>query len=58
MRSASLNSGVFSTLPRIATMISIEDPRAALDDVDVAVGQRIEGAGINRDARRMRVAHA
>ena len=50
-----LNSGVFSTLTSTATMIRSKIARAALDDVDVAVGQRIERPGIDRDARRMRV---
>jgi hypothetical protein len=36
----------------------IENALPALDDVDVAVGQRIERAGINRDTRGMRVAHS
>ena len=52
-RSLSLNSGVFSTLPRIATMIEskIREPRSMMSTWPLVSGSN--DPGIDRDARRM-----
>ena len=49
-RSSTVNSGVLSALISTATMTRSKMRAAALDDVDVPVGERIERAGKHRDA--------
>ena len=45
-----VNSGDFSAFTRIGDDDAVEQARAARDDVDVAVGQRIERAGIDGES--------